>query len=166
MAETKNKAETAVEAKKIVPKDVDLNEYVTVRNGFPGTLIYKSSRTGEVFKWEGFGDEQDMELRELRNAKNSNKKFFENNWFMFDEDWIVAFLGVDRMYRNAVKLDKFDELFDKKAAEIKKIVTAMSKGQKRSVAYRARQLITKGAIDSNSLIKTLEECLGVELIER
>lgn len=166
MAEKKNKAETAVETKRTVPKDVDLNEYVTVRNGFPGTLVYQSSRTGEIFKWEGFGDEQDMELRELKNAKNSNKKFFENNWFVFDEDWIVDFLGVERMYRHAVKLDKFDELFSKKPAEIKKIIAAMSKGQKRSVAYRARQLIKESAIDSNSLIRTLEECLGVELIER
>ena len=72
--------------KKIVAKDIDLSMEVTVRNGFQGALIYKSHKTGEKFEWDGFGDEQYMELKELKSAKTSSKKFFENNWFMFDED--------------------------------------------------------------------------------
>lgn len=39
-------------------------------------------------------------------------------------------------------------------------------GQKRSVVFRAKQLIDEGAIDSIKTINTLESCLGVELIER
>ena len=42
----------------------------------------------------------------------------------------------------------------------------LSKGQKRSVAFRAKQLIDEGTIDSIKTINALESCLGVELIER
>ena len=42
----------------------------------------------------------------------------------------------------------------------------LSDGQKRSISYRARQLIADGAIDSNKTIATLEKCLGVDLVER
>ena len=161
---TKKAAEKTV--KPIVPKDIDPEQYVTVRNGFQGRLVYVSKHTGERLVWDQFGAEQEMELRELKNAKNSYKKFFENNWFMFDEDWIVDYLGVQRFYRNAVRIEDFDEIFQKDAKTISEIISDMSDGQKKSVAYRARVLIADGAIDSNKAITALEESLGVELVER
>ena len=161
---TKKAAEKTV--KPIVPKDIDPEQYVTVRNGFQGRLVYVIKHTGERFVWDQFGAEQEMELRELKNAKNSYKKLFENNWFMFDEDWIVDYLGVQRFYRNAVRIEDFDEIFQKDAKTISEIISDMSDGQKKSVAYRARVLIADGAIDSNKAITALEESLGVELVER
>ena len=155
-----------VENKPLVAKDIDVHQYVTVRNGFQGKLVYVSPKTGEHFLWDGFGTEQEMELLELRNAKNSAKKFFQNNWFMFDEDWIVDYLGLKHFYKHAVKIEDFDKIFEMSPAEIKHTVTAMSDGQKKSVAYRAKMLIAEGEIDSNKAINALEEALGVELIER
>lgn len=154
------------EKKPLVPKDIDPSQYVTVRNGFQGRLVYKSKRTGERFVWDSFGAEQDMELSELRNARNSNKKYFINNWFMFDEPWIVDYLGMGKYYRFAISIQDFDKLFTKPASETEKTIANLSDGQKQSVAYRAKQLISEGGIDSNRLIATLEKCLGIELIER
>lgn len=154
------------EKKPLVPKDIDPSQYVTVRNGFQGRLVYKSKRTGERFVWDSFGAEQDIELSELRNARNSNKKYFINNWFMFDEPWIVDYLGMGKYYRFAISIQDFDKLFTKPASEIEKTIANLSDGQKQSVAYRAKQLISEGGIDSNRLIATLEKCLGIELIER
>lgn len=154
------------EKKPLVPKDIDPSQYVTVRNGFQGRLVYKSKRTGERFVWDSFGAEQDMELSELRNARNSNKTYFINNWFMFDEPWIVDYLGMGKYYRFAISIQDFDKLFTKPASEIEKTIANLSDGQKQSVAYRAKQLISEGGIDSNRLIATLEKCLVIELIER
>lgn len=163
----KENAKPAVEQEKrpIVPKDVDQHQTVTVRNGFQGRLVYKSPKTGERFVWEGFGAEQDMEIAELRNAKSANKKYFENNWFMFDEQWVVEYLGLSQYYKFAIPIAEFDKFFEKPAAELEKALAKLSKGQKRSVAYRARQLISEEAIDSNKTIATLEKCLGIELVE-
>ena len=149
----------------VVPKDIDQHQIVTVRNGFHGRLVYKSPKTGERFVWEGFGAEQDMEIAELRNAKSANKKYFENNWFMFDEQWVTEYLGLSQYYKFAIPIAEFDKFFEKPAAELEEALAKLSNGQKRSVAYRARQLISEGAIDSNKAIATLEKCLGVELIE-
>lgn len=149
------------EKKPLVPKDIDPSQYVTVRNGFQGRLVYKSKRTGERFVWDSFGAEQDMELSELRNARNSNKKYFINNWFMFDEPWIVDYLGMGKYYRFAISIQDFDKLFTKPASEIEKTIANLSDGQKQSVAYRAKQLISEGGIDSNRLIATLENALAL-----
>lgn len=154
--------------KKIIPKDVDPNTIVTVLNGFQGKLVYKSPRTNERFVWEEFGDEQDMELKDLRNAKSAAKAFFEKNWFMFDEanEWVIPYLGLSRYYENAIKLDEFDKIFENTPAKIKSIIDKLSSGQKKSVSYRARQLVMDGMIDSLKTISALEEALGTELIEK
>ena len=148
------------------PKKLDPSQMVTVRSGVPGRLVYVSKKTGEPFIWEGFNSEQDIELSELKNARSSNKKFFINNWFMFDDPEVIDYLGMGQYYKNALRIDEFDELFKNTPEDIKDRVALLSDGQKKSVAYRAKQLISDGEIDSNKTIIALEECLGVKLIER
>ena len=149
-------------------KEIDPTQYIVVLNGYQGRLTYKSSRTGETFKWKEFGAEQEMELRELRNAKNTYKKYFEKNWFMFGDEfaWVIDYLGVGQYYKNAISIDEFDTIFQKSPDELKKIIEGLSDGQKKAVAFRAKTLIADEVIDSNKVIRTLEEILGVELIER
>lgn len=151
----------------IIPKDVDLNQYIPVRNGFQGKLVYKSSRTGEKFVWDKYGSEQEMELKELKNAKSAAKGYFRNNWFMFDKDWlwVIDYLGVREFYKNMIPIDNFDSIFTKSASELKKLISGMSKGQKSSVAYRAMELIASKEIDSIKKIDALSEALGIELRE-
>lgn len=148
-----------------VKKNLDLNMFVTVKNGFNGTLVYKSKKTGERFVWDEFGDEQDMELSELKSAKNSCKSFFVNNWFLFDDPEIIDWLGLTQYYKHALNVDSFDKLFDKAPEEIEKVICELSDGQKKSVIFRAKQLITDGTIDSIKVINALEKSLSVELIE-
>ena len=162
------KEEAEVKTAPIVAKEIDPNQLIVVRNGYQGRLVYISPRTQEKFVWPEFGSEQMIELKELRNAKNSLKKYFLNNWFMFDEEfaWVIDYLGVNQFYKNALRIDEFDDLFKKSASEIEKAVAKLSKGQKKSVGYRAKQLIAEGEIDSNRAIAALEKSLGIELIER
>lgn len=162
-------AEKMAEQKKpIIAKDIDLNQLVVVRNGYQGRLVYKSPRTHEKFVWPEFGSEQMIELLELRNAKNTFKKYFINNWFMFDDEysWVVDYLGLSQYYKYALRVDGFDDIFSKTPSEIEKIIAKLSAGQKKSIGYRARQLISAGEIDSNKAILALEKSLGLELIER
>lgn len=149
-----------------VKKDIDPNTIVVVKNGFNGTLIYKSKKTGERFEWPAFGDEQEMDLAELKSAKNSYKNFFINNWFLFDDPEIIDYLGMSQYYKNALSYDEFDKLFEKEPSEIKEIIPSLSTGQKKSLAFRAKQMIADEKIDSIKVINALEESLSVELIER
>lgn len=149
-----------------VVKEIDLHQTVVVRNGFQGTLVYQSTRTGETFIWREFGDEQDMELGELRNARNSHKGFFINNWFMFDEPWVIDYLGMAQYYKLAISIDDLDNIFLLPTDELEVAISALPDGQKSSVAYRASNLIADGTIDSNKTIAALEKVLGVNLVER
>ena len=160
-------APTAQEEKtSFTPKAFDPNQIITVRSGFQGRLVYRSKKTGERFIWDTFGSDQDMELSELKSARSSGKKYFINNWFMFDDPEIIEHLGMTQYYKFALNINNFDELFRKNPTEIESAIGKISVGQKKSVAYRAKQLINNGEIDSNKVIATLERSLGVELVER
>lgn len=168
---TVDKKEVAAEATKPIveqkksfdPKEIDSHRIVTVHNGFQGTLVYVSKRTGETFIWDSFGDVQDMEIGELRNARNSSKDFFINNWFMFDEDWVPGYLGVSQYYKDALPLDDFDSFFSKTPQELSNAIKKLSDGQKESLGFRARLLIEDGVIDSNKTIQVLEKELDMQL---
>lgn len=151
--------ETAAAQKELRPED-----FVTVRNGFNGKLVYRSRSTKELFIWDGLGAEQDMELRELKHARNSARAYFENNWFLFDNPAVPQWLGVDRYYTGALSVDEVDALFEKKPEEIENTLFLMPSGQKEMVASRAKDLIRTGEkIDSLKVIAALERGLGVTL---
>lgn len=164
-----NKSETN-EVKPVEKQDVRVRElqptdYVTVRSGFAGKLVYKSARTGERFVWPELGDEQDIELQELKNAKGSAKTYFINNWFLFDDPAVISYLGVEKMYENALTADGFEDLFQKKPDEIERIVGKLTPGQRTSLAFLARQKIQNHEVDSLKVINALEKTLNVQLIE-
>lgn len=149
-----------------VKTNLSPNTFVTVRSGFNGRLVYKSSRTQEKYVWEGFGAEQDMELQELKNAKSAHKAYFERNWFLFDDPEVIHYLGIERFYASALSFDEFDDLFTKTPDEVKARIAVIPDGQKQSLIYKAKQMIADGAVDSIKMVDALEESLGVELIER
>lgn len=161
-----NQADTAKGKQYKVKRNLDPHMIVPVKNGFQGRLIYKSKRTNERFEWESFGDEQELELQELKNAKSSSKTFFINNWFLIDDPEVLEYLGVTQYYKYALNFDSFNDLFTKDPEEIKEVLARLSEGQKKSVAYRAKQLIADGVIDSIKVITALEDGLSIELIDR
>lgn len=155
------------ESKEIRVKNVvDPNQIVTVRNGFNGTLVYVSKRTGEQWIWENFGDEQDLDVSELRNARNSAKAFFQKGWFLIDDPDVVEYLGVQRFYDTALTMEEYESLGKMTAKEITERLSALTAEQKQTVAARVRTMIRDGQIDSIKAITALEDCLGVKLIER
>jgi len=149
------------------PDNVDPNELIPVRNGFHGKLVYIDSRTNEKFEWDEFGDIQEMELKQLRNAKNTNRFFFENNYFLFDDEysWVIDYLRVNKYYEHAISLEGYSELFTKTPNEILTIIKDMTAGQKESLALCAQEKISTGEIDSLKIVRALEEGLGVTLTE-
>lgn len=150
------------------PANVSPEDIVYVRNGFNGTLTYISTRTGETYVWDSFGDEVEMDIRELRTAKGAQKGFFENNWFMFDYEfsWVIPYLGVTKYYDNSVSIEDLPKVLKKKPTEVKKICENMPRGQKLSFVYMVREKYRNGEIDSLKTVAALEEGLGITLSER
>lgn len=150
-----------------IPDSVDPNDIVMVRNGFNGRLVYISPRTQERYSWDEYGDEVEMEVRELRAAKGSQKAFFENNWFMFDDEysWVIPYLGVTKYYESAVTIENLQGILNASPSEIQNVCDRLNSGQRESFILMVREKYHNGEIDSLKTINALEAGLGIKLTE-
>lgn len=151
-------------AKPKVRKAVDPNMYVCVKNGFHGSLIYKDTTTGEEHRWSEFGDEVDITFSSLQRARSAQRKFFEENWWLIDDQEVLEALNATKYYENALSFEDFELLFSLTADEIGEKVSSLSRSQKRGVVYTAKQKIESGVLSDLNIIRALEEALSTELI--
>lgn len=150
-----------------IPQDYE----IPLMSNVQGTLVYVSRKTHYKEEWNHMGDVAYFEYAELVTMRNSNRKFFENNWVIIKDtddytaEEIYYNLGIDKYYKNTMEFNSLDDIFDKSVTEIRKIIPTFSKGYKENIASRALQLIKENdkRLDSNAKVKALEETLGYNL---
>jgi hypothetical protein len=152
-------------SKRVVKKELPLNTLVKIKNGYSGTLVIGLPKSGYDVILNNFGDEDAIELGELRQIRNSHPDFFEKNWILLDDHDVIEFLNVQKFYKNTLNPDEFEELFEKEPDEVTSTLLTMSDGQKTAFARRARQKIEDGTLDSRNTIKAIEKTLGYSLTE-
>ncbi len=156
-----------VHKKKIsIPLDTDISCKSAVR----GTLTYVSKRmNGYQIVWNDFGDEEFLSFQELISMRNTDLRFFKDNWIVIEdsEDYtakeIMDALKVSQYYNVKLDVDNFDSLFNESPEKIEEIVSTMSSGLKDTIAIRAKQLYNNGKLDSRKRIEAFEKSLGIEL---
>lgn len=158
------KTEKRKQSKPKVRKAIDPNLYVTVKNGFHGSLIYKDTTTGEEHRWSEFGDEIEMTFGSLQRARSAQRKFFTENWWLIDDQEVLEALNATKYYENALTYDDFENIFSLPVKEISDKVGELSRSQKRGVVYTAKQKIESGELSDLNIIRALEEALDTELI--
>lgn len=158
-------APIVVEPQTQVAPTLELHTRIPVRNAFPGGLIYRDSRTGLMYKWSNEGDIEYVELGELRTARNTQPKFFENNWWEIDEVRVLEWLNATKFYKDSLMLKDFDVLFSKSPDEIISIVAKIPEAQRENLILRVRAKVAAGEIDSLKVVRALGEALGVKLTE-
>lgn len=147
---------------------IPLDTMIPVTCNTKGSLIYVSKKiSGYTIKWDGFGSTEYMELSELASMRNSDRRFFEDNWIICEdtEDYtalqIYDFLKVAKYYKNIFTPETIDELFEKTPTDIIKCISTLSKGMKETIAVRAKEKIDSNELDSNNKIQALETALGM-----
>jgi replicative DNA helicase len=173
---TAEKEETKVENKQTdnkpvnTKKKIPLDTNISCKSAVRGTLTYLSKRmAGYQVVWNDFGDEEFLDLQELISMRNTDLRFFKDNWIIIDDSEgytaqeIMDYIKVSQYYNKDVNIDNFDSLFNEKPDKIKETVSKMSSGLKETVAIRAKQLYNSGNLYDLRCIKALEESLGVEL---
>lgn len=168
-ASKSDKEETSAVAKKIQGSvRIPLDTIVPVICNTVGGAFYSSKKImGYTVEWEDIGSVEYMELGELSSMKNTDKRFFEDNWIVFDdtEEYTTSelydFLKVSKYYKNVLTPDNIDEIFTYPKDEIVKTISTLSRGMKETVAVRAKQKLDENTLDKN-IIDILESSLGIQ----
>lgn len=164
-----DREETSAVAKKIQSSvRIPLDTIVPVICNTVGGAFYSSKKImGYTVEWEDIGSVEYMELGELSSMKNTDKRFFEDNWIVFDdtEEYTASelydFLKVSKYYKNVLTPDNIDEIFTYPKDEIVKTISTLSRGMKETVAVRAKQKLDENTLDKN-IIDILESSLGIQ----
>lgn len=163
-AKTTTSKRTAKKPVKNIPV-LNSNDLVSVKNGFHGKLYYRDRTTGESYTWSAFGDEVDMTVGELKRARGSQPKFFEQNWWIIDDHDVIEALRLGRYYENALDEQGFEELFNLNPEEVSSVIAPLSDSQKRGVLIEARDRLESGELFDIRMIKAIEDALKVKLRE-
>lgn len=158
------KAKEMQNAKQRIPLDT----VVPVICNTTGSLIYVSKKTmGYTVEWDGLGSVEYMELSELSSMKNTDKRFFTDNWIVFGdtEDYtamqLYDFLKVSNLYKNVLTPENLDTIFTYSKDKIVKTISTLSNGMKQTIAVRAKQKLDEDTLDKN-IVDILESSLGIQ----
>ncbi|WP_310877158.1 hypothetical protein [Priestia megaterium] len=155
-------------AKKPVVKrtEIDPNRLILVKNATDNSLVYESKKTGQVILWAESGDEEYIAIQELMTMRSSQPRFLNEPWILIDDqedDDIIQYLGLDKLYKNIINVDELDEFFSLTPQEIKEKLKIAPNGSKKLIADRAAKMIKDQTLYDNRIIKLLEEELKTDL---
>lgn len=147
---------------------IPLDTVVTVVCNTIGGATYISKKaSGYIVEWEDFGSEEYMELGELVAMRNTDRRFFEDNWIIledtdeYDAMQLYEFLKVAKYYKNVFTSRNIEELFLYSKDKITKTISTLSRGMKETIAVRAKQKLDDNTLDKN-IVDVLESALGIQ----
>lgn len=156
------KTKPAKESKK--EREFKPDDIILVKNNVMGPLNYESTRRdGFSISWDHFGDGENMPFSELQTMRNTQRRFFEEQWVYIEDADVIRALGVEKWYKNMLTSENFDTLFKMSPEEIISRVEIMSPSMKENVRHRALQLIRQGKLDSMKRIRALNKSLDCDL---
>lgn len=167
--ETKSKNTETPIAQKAVKRTkpkLNLTDMILVKNGFAGRLIVHLPKAGYDVILNQFGDEDYIELAELKALRNGFPKYFINSWVVIDDPDAINFLSLDNVYKNSVSMEEMSEFFSLSTDDMKVKIDKMSDGQKKSLVYQILEKIETGELDSRNTISFLETELNTQLVEK
>lgn len=147
---------------------IPLDTIVPVVCNTVGGAIYTSKKImGYQIEWDDIGSIEYMELGELASMRNTDRRFFEDNWIVLEDTeeytamQLYDFLKVSKYYKNVFTPESIDEIFTYSKDKIIKTISTLSKGLKETIAARAKQKLNEDTLDKN-IIDTLETALNIQ----
>lgn len=155
----KAKAEAEKPLTRIMAKKSSIadNEEIVVMNGMTGTLRYHSQRTNRTWEFTSFGQQDVMEYSELKIIGNRFPRYYREGCLIVLDPIAQKELGLVEMYENIITPENVNEVFSMKAEELEKFIDALPEGQKMSFVNMAQERVARGELDSNKVIKMIED---------
>lgn len=169
MEEDNKVVEVATEKKenkvKVPEKKVfDQNDGIMCKSVVQGGLYMEGLKTKIVYEWGDYGDESEVEYRDLVAAVRAKSKFIFNPWLIIeDEDFINEFPQLQSFYREAFSVKDLRDILNQPVDQMIATIKSLPSGAVDSLKTIAAQQVALGALDSVRKIKALDEIFGTDL---
>lgn len=152
------------ETSKQEKRKLQRSDLIPVMNYTSGLLVYES-RDGRGWRFENYGDTDEMELGELITMKNSQSRILNEPWLLILDDEAVEYLGLTRLYEKVIKPEDMQQLFNLPEDKLEEVLMKAPLSVKQLVADKAKEMVENKQLTNLITIQAIERVLNIELID-
>lgn len=145
-------------------KSFEPSEGIMCRSVVTGALYLEGSKTKMPYKWANYGDETEVEYRDLVALVREQSGYIYNPFFIIENnDFVAEFPQLQKFYAENYTIKELSDILelpnDKMIAELKRLPKTAVETVKKIAANQ----VSLGQIDSVRKIRTLDEFFGTDL---
>lgn len=156
--------EAPVEEKKAPKKkQFHADDMILCRSVTVGKLCFVGATNNTVYRWMNYGDEAEVEYRDLASAVRSHSSFIYTPYFIIeDDDFIKEFKELEKFYKEKFTISELTDILRMNENDMEEAIKVLPKGAKEQLINLASTGVADGTLDSVKKIKTLERILDVD----
>lgn len=124
-----------------------------------GRVVYKSKKTGDVYKWLSTGDDDYFTVEELLSMDNQSPKFLRTPFLLIDDEEVVEALGLTELYKYIERVQDLETFFDLPLDDIIETCENLPKSFRTSLASVVNKKVEEQELRDIRVIRKLEELL-------
>lgn len=163
LEKAKKEAEKPVTRVSSRKSEISDNEEILIMNGSTGAVQYYSQRTNKTWEFTQFGQQDVIEYGELKTIRNRHPRYFKEGYFIVLDPVAQKELDLTELYTNIITPDNEDKIFKMPLDKLGEFIDALPDGQKSSFVNMAQDKYDNGQLDSNKLIKFIEDKFNFSL---
>lgn len=141
----------------------DPSDLILCRSITPGRVSMEGINTKMVYRWMEYGDEIEVEYRDLASAVRSHSRFIFYPYFIIeDEDFIEEFTELKKFYNEKFTTKELADILLMNEGDMEDAINILPKGAKEQLVNIASTKVANGELDSVRKIKSLERILDVD----
>ena len=156
---TKEEKEDNIVKKKFAQEDGIMCRSITV-----GGLWYTGAKSNITYNWVDYGDETEVEYRDLVSSVRSKSSYIFGPLFVIeDEDFINEFPQLRKFYDEQYTVEDLQQVLELKDNDMIATMKTLPPNALNSLKNIASTQIANGQLDSVRKIKALDDFFGTEL---
>lgn len=147
------------------PKVLDKRYLKTIRDrevrvtSCNGRVVFKSKKTGDVYKWLQTGDDLYFTVEEILAMDNQSHSFLRTPWLLIDDEEVVEALGLTEMYELIERIQDIDTFVTLPLEEIEEDVKKLTTGFRNKLANVISEKVENKELRDIIVIRKFEELL-------
>lgn len=159
--------QTQKEAPKEMPKKkktFEQTDTIWCRSVIIGGLYLEGAKTKTLYEWRGYGDQVEVEYRDLVSEVRARSAYVFNPWFVIeDEDFLDEYPQVKKFYTESHSVTELRDILSLPLQKMVKEINDLPLGAKDVFKNIASEAVASGTLDSVAKIKAIDEIFDTDL---
>lgn len=165
LAEKENEeVEVKEEVKKPVKKEFLQSDGIMCRSVTQGLLYFQGPKTDMIYSFSDYGDETEIEYRDLVAAiRTKDRAVYDPRFIVDNADFIKEFPTLEKFYSDKFTNKDIKAILNLPVNEMKERAKELPPGAFESLKSIAAAQVGSGQLDSIKKIRALDELFGTDL---